>query len=200
MLTIEKEIKERKLSEGEIKILLDSAVIVIDTREQKNKHIIDYLDKRKIKWVNMKLDSGDYSIMLPNNKQVQFPELYLNNFIVIERKKTLDELVGNLTNGRDRFFREFQRFNGKMVIMVEENSYKDVLTHNYRSQMNEVALNSSIMKISSEFGIETIWLNDTTGKVSPIFVLSWLKSQLKAYLRTIDIIDEENLEFNLGVV
>lgn len=181
----------KKLSEGEIKVLLDNAIILIDTREQKNKHITDYLDMRGIEWRSQKLESGDYSIKTKANENIGLPEITLENLCCVERKKTLDELIGNLTNGRDRFFREFERFNGKLVIAVEENCYKDVVTRNYRSQMNPVALNNSIMKLSSEFDCEVVWFGCKRDKEQvAIWILTWLKSQLKAFLRTFEILDE----------
>ena len=181
----------KRLSEGEIKVLLDNVIVLIDTREQKNKHIIDYLDKRGIEWQSQKLESGDYSIKTKTNENIGLPEITLENLCCVERKKTLDELIGNLTNGRDRFFREFKRFNGKLVVVVEENSYKDVVTQNYRSQMNPVALNNSIMKLSSEYGSEVVWFDCKRDKEQvAIWVLSWLKSQLKSFLRTFEILDE----------
>lgn len=181
----------KKLSEGEIKVLLDNAIILIDTREQKNKHITDYLDKRGIEWRSQKLESGDYSIKCKANENIGIPEISLEKICCVERKKTLDELIGNLTNGRERFFREFERFNGKLVIAVEENCYKDVVTQNYRSQMNPVALNNSIMKLSSEFDCEVVWFGCKRDKEQvAIWILTWLKSQLKAFLRTFEMLDE----------
>ena len=180
----------KRLSEGEIKILLDNVIVLIDTREQKNKHIIDYLDKRGIEWQSQKLESGDYSIKTKANENIGLPEITLENLCCVERKKTLDELIGNLTNGRERFFREFERFGGKIVIAVEENCYKDVVTQNYRSQMNPVALNNSIMKLSSDYGSEVVWFNCKRDKEQiAIWVLTWLKSQLKAFLRQFEIIE-----------
>lgn len=181
----------RRLSEGEIKVLLDNVVILIDTREQKNQHITDYLDKRGIAWESYKLESGDYSIKTKENINIGLPELSLENLCAVERKKTLDELIGNLTHGRERFFREFERFNGKIVVAVEENEYKDLITQNYRSQMNPVALNNSIMKLSSDYGCEVVWFNCKRNKEQiAIWVLSWLKSQLKAYLRKFEILEQ----------
>lgn len=181
----------RKLTEGEIKILLNNVVILIDTRENKNKHITDYLDKRGISWESYKLESGDYSIKTKVNENIGLPEISLENLCVVERKKTLDELIGNLTNGRERFFKEFERFSGKIVIAVEESSYKDVITQNYRSQMNPVALNNSIMKLSSDYGAEVVWFGSKKDKEEvAIWVLTWLKSQLKAFLRCFEITEE----------
>ncbi len=185
------ETKGRRLTEGEIKILINDAVILVDTREQKNEHITKYLDKRGIKWESQKLKSGDYSIRTSYNENIGLPVLSMENICAIERKKTLNELIGNLTNGRERFFREFERYNGKLTVIVEENSYNDVLTQNYRSEMNPIALNNSIMKLSSDYGTEVVWFNRKRDKVEvAVWVLSWLKSQLKAYLRTFEVLEE----------
>ena len=84
--------------------LISSIVILIDTREQKSNHITDYFDRKNIAYKKKALKFGDYSFMLPANESLSIPrDLYFTNSCVIERKASLEEISGNLTNGRDRF-------------------------------------------------------------------------------------------------
>ena len=57
----------RKLKEKEIKDLIDTIVIYVDSREKLPNHITDCFDKYEINWMIKKLDSGDYSAILPSN-------------------------------------------------------------------------------------------------------------------------------------
>ena len=90
--------------------------LISDTREKKNQHILAYFDKTGIKYEICKLDFGDYM-------DVYRPE------IVIDRKQNIAELAKNVTGkDRDRFVRELERAKdagSKLVILVEQNRYKD---------------------------------------------------------------------------
>ena len=91
--------------------------ILCDSREKwtqagsDDRHIPDYFDRHGIAYEVVKLDVGDYMIE-------GHPE------IVVDRKKSLDELATNLTNKTDsaRFWREVRRAyaqNTKLVILCE---------------------------------------------------------------------------------
>ena len=85
-----------KYTEKQRKELLDSMVVLVDTREQRNEHIIATLNEKKIVHINKKLDYGDYSVMLPKNETLAIPhDLYFTDEIYIERKASLDELAQN---------------------------------------------------------------------------------------------------------
>lgn len=49
----------------ELEHLLKSIIILYDTRESENGHIITNLNKQKISYKKQKLDYGDYSFMSP---------------------------------------------------------------------------------------------------------------------------------------
>ena len=57
--------KQYKFSVEEIKKLTKSMVILVDSREKKNTHILDYFRKQKISFQTEKLEYGDYSSMIP---------------------------------------------------------------------------------------------------------------------------------------
>lgn len=44
--------------------------MLIDTREQENKHIIDYFESKNSPYEMKKLDYGDYSAYLPKNEEL----------------------------------------------------------------------------------------------------------------------------------
>lgn len=85
-----------KYTDNQRKELLASMVVLVDTREQRNENIIATLDEKKITYKTMKLDFGDYSVMLPKNPELSIPrDLYFTDDIFIERKMSLDELAQN---------------------------------------------------------------------------------------------------------
>lgn len=91
-------------------------MIIIDTREQANTHILRYLDKNGIEHCDNVLDFGDY--------------LNTENGVVVERKKNFTELAGNCGKGHARFKRELERMDdagGKMFVLVEQEGGFDAL-------------------------------------------------------------------------
>ena len=57
--------KRYKYSIEDIKKLTKQMVILVDSREKKNSHILDYFRKQKISFQTEKLEYGDYSFMIP---------------------------------------------------------------------------------------------------------------------------------------
>ena len=80
----------------------------------------------------------------------------LENYIAIERKE-LNDLIGCLTTGRERFEREL--FKGKALdyfALVIEASLKDLINHNYRSQMEPKSAIQSLVAFSVRYRLP-IW-------------------------------------------
>ena len=100
--------------------------IIIDTREQ-NLHILKQIESMGIQYVRRKLDYGDYSF--------EIGDISYEHKIVIERKGSLDEIIGNFTKGRERFRKEFERSKGCRVILMIEATMEQLEAHQYRSRM-----------------------------------------------------------------
>lgn len=88
-------------TDAEIKQKLKELVVIADSREQVNGHLISWLDKNHIQHKSRALETGDYSVMLGNTT--------FEDEIAFERKANLDEIAGNFTVGRERFEREMIR-------------------------------------------------------------------------------------------
>ena len=73
-------------------------IIEMDTRNQVDNYITDYLDKQGIKWIRNKLYSGDVKLL--NDTR-----------IIIDLKKDIDEIASNLCNSQNhqRILREIER-------------------------------------------------------------------------------------------
>ncbi|MBR6907713.1 ERCC4 domain-containing protein [bacterium] len=94
-------------------------LIVVDTREKKNKKILQYFDKNSINYIVSKLNYGDYM-------------LYKDNSVVIDRKNNLLELAHNLCNTleHERINREITRAKQdgckKFVFLISESKIKSI--------------------------------------------------------------------------
>ena len=82
-------------------------IILTDTRQQKEKHIIKEFDKQNILHIRTKLDSADY-MAVRYDKEKGF---YLDYSILIDTKKDIEEISGNLCNSQshERVKREIQK-------------------------------------------------------------------------------------------
>lgn len=121
--------------------VLSDMVIIVDTREQKNRHILDYFDSKDIKYKEEKLLSADYTVDFPN-----FKELGLDRLILIERKNSLNEIAGNFTKNRVRFVEEFERINGQNIhLLIEGSTWGRVIRGTYRSKLPPQSMLASLM-------------------------------------------------------
>ena len=80
------------------KTFLKTVTILHDTREQKNAHIIEALDKLGVKHEERKLDYGDYSFTADGRD--------FSMSCVVERKANVDEIYNNVTSDRGRIEKE----------------------------------------------------------------------------------------------
>lgn len=128
-------------------------IIQVDTREQKFEHVTNFFDEHNIKWVKSKCIVGDYW-NLDNPK------------IVVDRKKDLQEVAGNVCQQHDRFVRELELANDlgiKLIVLIEENSIKSLQDvpkwYNWRRRKNPKAITGkTLWKIMStmqdKYGVE----------------------------------------------
>lgn len=123
-----------KLTEQQIKEQIDRIIVLVDTRERRCSHITDLFDKYGVNWEKRKLNSGDYSAILPSDEENGIPEINLESELCIERKASCDELIANLTRGKDRFYYEFERTRASIPILIED-SFENAVKGNYRSQI-----------------------------------------------------------------
>jgi len=88
----------------------------------------------------------------------------------VERKGSLNEVVGNFTSGRERFAREFERLDGQSLHMViEDATWKKIVNGSYRSEFSPKSLTGSILGWSIKYDFKT-WL--CTKEESPLLIYS----------------------------
>jgi len=122
-----------KYTEKEIKELLKSLVIIVDSREQRT-HIRDWLTKKNRPFIVRKLDYGDYSFYLPKNEKLGIiRDLDFSSEIVFELKQDPSEYVGNLSSDRSRLEKELALCPANLEIIIENCTLRDFKEGNYRS-------------------------------------------------------------------
>lgn len=145
-------------------------ILLVDSREKENSHILNYMAVNKISVKEKQpLKFGDYSFIKDN--------VDYRNQIVIERKNSLDELSLNLTSGkkdnpvnrRERFKNEFKRAKeagSKIILLIENATQEDILNHNYRSKLHPNAFIGSLNSWHKKGYIDNIFFcenKDDTG-------------------------------------
>lgn len=85
--------------------------LIEDTRQQKDKHLIkhEYFADNDIKVVRSKLPVGDYANMK-------------NMSVIVDTKKDIQEIIGNVTKGHKRFVAECDLATDndiKLIILIE---------------------------------------------------------------------------------
>lgn len=119
------------------KELLSHLVILVDSREQNNKTVLEWFDRNNIKWKSKALKTGDYGFMIESCPELGFSiNTHFSDEICIERKNSVSELAGNIANATkddDRIFKEFNR-----MINIEKNYLliENIFTENYKSKLN----------------------------------------------------------------
>lgn len=150
-----------RYTDKELKALLKSMVIVIDSNEQVFDHLSDWFTSKKIPFVIKNMDFGDYSFYLPANPDLGIVrDLYFTDKISIERKCSLVELSGNFTNDRLRIESEFIRHKGKMILLIEDAEYTDILKHNYRTEYKPESFLATLHSFSERYDIPFTFMKD----------------------------------------
>ena len=169
-------------SDKEVDTLVKSLVILIDTREQVNEHITNVYDKRNIPYKKRALKYGDYSFMIPANEALNIPrDLYYDNEIVVERKASLEELSGNLTQDRGRFEKELSLAPKTKVLLVEDASYEDIAAGKYSTEYNRKSFLGSLHTYWFRYNIPVFFMSDK--KYSALFIRNYFEYYMKERLR-----------------
>ena len=135
-------------------------MILVDSREKKNQHILDYFATNGIAYTVQKLSTGDYmNTDRPN--------------LTIDRKQNLEELSGNICTADNRFWREVRRSHEeglRMIVLIEHGgrirSMNDV--PEWKSKFTRVTgqrLFQQMLRIHMAYGVEFLFCDkNETGR------------------------------------
>ena len=144
-------------------------------------HLIEFFNKKDIPYVSKKIEYGDYSFYLPANPELGIiRDLYFSDKIAIERKASLEELSGNFTNDRLRIESEFIRHKGKMILLIENADYSDILKHNYKTEYTPASFLATLHSFSERYDIPFTFMKDNrySGQFIYFTFYYWLRNFL----------------------
>jgi len=133
----------------------------VDTREQRPYQF----EKYDVEAIRHTLKTGDYSLAGYEDR------------VAFERK-SLDDLIGCLTTGRDRFERELARAKKGLdfFAVVVEGSMDDVARGKYRSDMNPHAALQSIIAFQVRHGSSFVWAGS---RANAEYMIYWMLEKFK---------------------
>lgn len=132
---------------------MNNFIILRDTRQQKEEHIIKEFDKQGILHIRTGLPSADYMAIRYDNKQ----GFYLDYSVLIDTKKDLLELCNNMTKTTEhqRLVREVelgQSLNCKrFIFLIGDNSIKSVEDIKKWSNKHTKVKGETLLKILTTF-------------------------------------------------
>ena len=146
----------------ELQKTLDSMVLLVDSREKPTAEAKKRWESFGVPYRIQGLRSGDYTaeFILPNGETFS-----LENYAVLERKMSVDELCGNFCQNRARFIREFERIKeagAKAYIVVEGASWETIYNHRYHSKMSPQALVASLTAWMARYNAHIIFCKAET--------------------------------------
>lgn len=169
----------------EVKAVLNSMEILIDTREQPTERARRRYETFGVPFRRQTLSYGDYTYnaILPDGSPIFAPDLTVKPLCAVERKMSLDELAGCFTRSRDRFRGEFQRAseNGATIFLLVENSnWENLLNGRYKSKFNPKAFAASVIAWSLRYGLQLVFCKaETSGRLIKEILYRDLKERLE---------------------
>lgn len=146
-----------------LKELLTNLVVLVDTREQTNKNILEYFDKHKINYKTKALKTGDYSFMIKKCPELGFVvDTYFTDELCIERKNSVSEIAGNMVEKDERFIKELNRMINiqDVYILIENDKFDDILEHNYKSKYNELSFMRTLLTTQKQCDFYLYFVKD----------------------------------------
>lgn len=168
-----------KYTVPQIEKMLDSMTIIVDSREQDTASLQRRMEGFNCPSVRRGLDYGDYSAEYIG---VDCMPYSMAKIACIERKQNLTEICTNLTSGRERFKREFERAVADgchMHIIIENDNYEKLFAQKYRSKLAPQSLIASLLSWSIRYNFQIHYCkSETTGRL----IKEILHYELRHYL------------------
>lgn len=170
-----------KYTEKEQKEILESMTILIDTREKQG-HVAQWCERKKKPFKIKKLNYGDYAFFIPKNEKLNIPrDMYFAELICVERKASLEEVALNFTKDRARIEKEFALYTGRMKLLIENATYKDIRDGNYKSKYGRESFLGTLHSFEHKYGVSFQFMphNDDT----PLYIYLYFRHYLRNYLK-----------------
>lgn len=149
------------------KQILTTISIIVDTREQPTKRAERRYTSFGVPYQRAVLDYGDYTYnaIMPDGTPLYDVNQRVIPHFVIERKESLDELAQCFTRDRERFKREFERakeHGARIVLIVENASFENLINGRYRSKFHPKAFLASVMAYMVRYNMGLLFCKEET--------------------------------------
>lgn len=164
--------------------ILDSMVVLVDTREQPTERAKERYKKLGRPYRRCTLNYGDYTYNFEINGKLFFDESEtIKPLCIVERKMNLDELANCLGRERKRFEAEMKRAyenNAEIWLLVENATWENLLNGKYRSKYSSKAMEASIIAWAIRYGMKIIFCkSETSGELIKEILYRDLKERLE---------------------
>ena len=109
-------------------------------------------------------------------------EINLEDELCVERKKNCDEIIQNLTKHRDRFYREFERSNAEIPILIED-SFKNAVKGYYRSDIPPKTFLGALFSFVDHNDTFFYFIGDDS--LSALWIYDVLKYRIRSKLKNL---------------
>jgi len=167
------------MQKKDIDKILDTMVYIVDSREQ-NLHIYDWLTRKGKNVEIKKINYADYSFRLPKNEELGILEdLDFRDIIVIERKNSIEEIIGNMTSDNGvRFEKELKNCKAKMTLVIED-QYDKACLGTYESKFNRKSLLGKLAIMPHRYNVPVIYLSKLS---TPVFIYTHFRYFMREQL------------------
>lgn len=168
----------------EVEQVLDSMIILRDTREQDTARARRRYKAFGLPCEKSVLDYGDYTYnaKLSSGRMLFDQSGRIHPLCAIERKMNLDELAGCFTHDRKRFENEMircQLHGGRMFLLIEDGTWELLMLGKYRSRFRSKAFLASLTAWMVRYDLQVIFCKEDS---SPTLIREILYRDLKERL------------------
>lgn len=166
--------------------MLSSMQIFIDTREQPTDKAKKRYEAFGVPYERRKLNYGDYTYTAqkPDGTWIFKDDEEVKPFLSVERKMNLDELAGCFTHDRARFQREFERAkvnNARIILLIEDANWENLLNGRYRSKFNANAFVASVCAWTARYNLVLIFCKaESSGRIIHDLLYYDLKEKIES--------------------
>lgn len=142
-------------TEKNYKQLLTNLCVLSQTNEQRNEHILNWFDNKKIKYREKSLKNGDYCFCIEACPELGFPvDTFFTDELFIERKNSLSELASSINSEAFHYeLKRSQHIKHKYLLVEQLNGLQGILSHDYMTQYSEKSFWTTLHVLEVRYGL-----------------------------------------------
>lgn len=99
----------------------------------------------------------------------------------MERKHNLEEISGNFSQARARFEEELATYPGKIYLLIEDGSYKDIIQGNYKTKISAKSFLATLHSFNHRYNAQITFMPDNKYSATWIYLtfFYYLREEMK---------------------